>query len=164
VAGFLLEQTPTWLAQAPAPFLLAPGPWRPLRRLLVVLRGFASDARLLDWVVPLARQSRAAVTLLVLSHLPCPNLQALFCREGPHKAHIDSCRRRLEEEGTSARLVIRQGLPLNQLLDELAQPHGYDLLALAAEGQGVFVTQVLMALQRRRLHAQRPVLIVKPPV
>jgi hypothetical protein len=156
------DQLPALLAQTAAPLLLVRGPRPPLRHLLVVLRGYASDDRLLDWALPLADRGRAAVSLLALSPSPHIDLDALLCGEGPHKTHLTRCLQRLETGGVPARLVLRPGDPLDQLVAELHQ-QPYDLLLIAAEGEGAFVLRMLAALQTRGVHARRPVLIVKAP-
>ena len=50
-----------------------------------------------------------------------------------------------------------------QIADEVAGGD-YDLIAIAAEAHGDFVQQVLQEIEDRTLHADRPILVIKPSI
>lgn len=156
------QQLPELLAQSEQPLLLVGSAPVCLRRMLIVLRGYASDAAVLDWSIPLARSSRAMVSVLVLSPWSRLERHGLLSHQGPAQAHLTTCMRRLDESQVRARLVLRQGDAKGQLVNELAQ-NRYDLFAIAAEGQGAFVAELLDAVQQQQVHERRPVLVIKPP-
>lgn len=153
------------LRAATGPLLLVREPEaRPLRRILVALRGFSSDDQALDWVTRLAQHSGAAVTLLPIAAVP-------FARSTPASNGsnvqgsswpvIDDCLRRFQAGGTQTSLRLRQGDPVQQIADELEQGD-YDLLVVAAEGVGEFVSRVLAEVSLRPRCAQQSVLVLKP--
>ena len=155
-------ELPALLTQLPGPLLLVRKAAHLPRRLLVVLRGYASDEMLLDMLIPLARGNEVSITALMLTTPRPTALARLLCQEGAAKEHVEACLHRLQNAGIAARLLLRLGDPQTQVSDELAQ-HPYDLLVVAAEGQGVFVAQLLAALETRQILSEHSVLIVKPP-
>lgn len=150
------------LEHSATPLLLVPGSYSQLRRILIVWRGFSSDGYALNWMIPLARQLECNVCVMPLTEPPTRSLVGLLHANGLVKQHIEECLHRLEAEGIQPYLKLREGDPVNQVATELAQGD-YDLLVIAAEGQGHFVAQVLTALAERHAHSDRPVFILKPP-
>ncbi len=155
-------ELPALLAQRSGPLLLVGEKAKLPRRILVVLRGYASDQRVLDMLIPLARGNAVSITAIVLTTPQPTDMARLLCQEGAAKQHMDAYLHRLQEEGIAARLLLRLGESLTQISDELAHSP-YDLLVVAAEGQGIFVTQLLAALERRQVLSASSILIVKPP-
>jgi len=118
----------------------------PPRTVLHVLRGHIPDYRVLDWLIPLAQQSAAEITLLmsVDSYSKKPlvsDLSSILLTQDRRNTHIAECRRRLSVAGISGRLKLRQGELLAAIRDELAE-RPYDLVAIAAEAYGDFAQQV----------------------
>lgn len=150
------------LSHSVTPLLLVRGKHTQLRRILIVWRGFSSDNHVLDWVIPLAQQPDSQVIVMPLTESPTRDLDDLLNGNGSAKRHIEACLGRFKVKGIQTRLKIRQGRPVDQVVDELAQSE-YDLLVIAAEGHGDFVTQVLTAIEERGVHSGRPVFILKPP-
>ena len=150
------------LRQSATPILLVRGEHSPMRSILVALRGFASDNQTLSWLAPFALLPGEHVTILPLTGGP-------FRKSAPgHPAdlaageHLEQCLRQLQQSGIQASLKFRQGQPVQQITDELAQEQ-YDLLVVAAEAEGDFVTRLITAVETHDLHAQRPIFILKPP-
>ncbi|MCA9873045.1 MAG: hypothetical protein KC441_05305 [Anaerolineales bacterium] len=150
------------MRQSATPILLVRGHHDSLRHILVALRGFASDTQTLDWMAPFALLPGEHVTILPLAG-------GLLNPGGHHhpadqatSAHLEHCLRRLQKSGIQANLKFRQGHPVQQVIDELEQGE-YDLLLVAAEAEGSFVTRLLTAVDAQHLHAHRPIFILKPP-
>ena len=161
-AAMPAAELPALLAQLSGPLLLVQEGAELPRHILVVLRGYASDALVLDMLIPLARGNDVTFTALMLTTPRPTDMARLLCHDGSAKEHLGACLQRLQAEGIAARLLLRLGDSLMQISDELAQ-HSYDLLVVAAEGQGIFVTQLLAALETRQILSEHSVLIVKPP-
>lgn len=150
------------LHAATGPLLLVREPeTRPLRRILVALRGFSSDDQALDWVTPLAHHSGAAVTLLPITAAPFGWPSPTSRAERPAWPAIDDYLRRFRAGGTQTSLRLRQGNPVQQIADE-AEQGDYDLLVVAAEGVGEFVSRVLAEVSLRPRCAQQSVFVLKP--
>ncbi len=152
------------LSRSPTPLLLVRGADHPIHNILLVMRGYASDEEMLAWALPFARQG-ASLTMMPLTAGSSRQLPDLLNDNGAAREHLDRCRRTLEAEGIRGYLRFRQGEVVAQIADELsaeaaAQP--YDLLMLAAEGQGEWVASVCQEIERRRLHAGRPIFVLKP--
>lgn len=162
-AAIPAAELPALLAQRSGPLLLVGEKAKLPRRILVVLRGYASDQRVLDMLIPLVRGNDVTITVIVLTTPQPTDVARLLCQEGAAKQHMDACLHRLQEEGIAARLLLGLGSSLTQISDELAHS-AYDLLVVAAEGQGVFVTQLLVALERRQVLYEHSILILKPPM
>lgn len=141
--------------------VLVRGEHRPIKSILVAARGYASDDQVLDWLEPLVRQQRAQVTLFPLLGLPTLDLDDIFCGDGPAKRHLDHLLQRLAGEHLAASLRVRAGDPAAQVVAELREGD-YDLLVIAAEAHGQFVTRVLAAMQEQGVHRDRPIFILKP--
>jgi hypothetical protein len=150
------------LKSSATPLVLVRSNYYPLRRSLIVLRGYSSDDQVLDWIVPLASQPGGTVCVMPLTEAPTRSLADLLRANGLAKQHVEGCVRRLEAKGIQPSLKFRQGHPVSQVADELEQGE-YDLLVIAAEGQGDFVARVLTEIEQRGVHKERPVFILKPP-
>jgi hypothetical protein len=147
------------LRRTPAPLLLVRGEeMRPLRRILVVWRGFFSDELTVEWVLPLGQSTGSTITFVPLAGSGLPDL---LDRDSAARQHIDRCLGRMRTAGLSANLRLRPGGPLQQIGEE-AQQGDYDLVVMSAEGEGEFVSRALDELERRNAHSQRPVLVLKP--
>lgn len=149
------------LSQCPTPLVLVRGAFRPIRRVLVATRGYASDDMVLDWLEPFLRAQGVEVVLLPLLRSTVLELDDLLCTDGPFKHHLDHLLRRLTGERISASLHLRPGDPATQVVAELRQ-HDYDMLVMAAESYGHFVGQVLDLLEQQTVHQGRSVFILKP--
>lgn len=157
------------LSQSPTPLLLVRGADRPIHNILMVMRGYASDEEMLAWVLPFVRNG-ASLTMMPLTAGSSRQLPDLLNYNGAARQHIDRCRRTLEAEGIRGYLKFRQGEVVTQIADELSAEataqatHSppYDLLLLAAEGQGEWVASVCQEIERRRVHEGRPIFVLKP--
>jgi hypothetical protein len=142
-----------------------------LRRILLVLRGHSPDDRALDWVIPLARETQAAVTLLAVASPTLPRytfesrvsqgIAALLYRETGPGHHALSCAQRLNEAGIEGYLKLQQGPPAHQIAQEMTQGR-YDLVSIAAEAHGDFVKDVLSEAETQAALTEYPVLVTKP--
>lgn len=147
------------LEEAQTSLFLVRGQSLPPRRILLVLRGYASDERAVEWLAQFARRHQAAVTLLPLLH------GALNQYHDPHSAagqHLTRCLSRLGSQGIAVDLKYRRGSATQQVVDEVIGD-GYDLLLLAAEAEGNFVARVITAVDQRGAHHARPIFVLKPP-
>jgi len=157
-----LKQLPTVLNRTAKPLFFVRGAPTNIQRILVVMRGFASDERALDWLTPFAWQNGTAVTLLPLTN--GSDLGPYLHPDSLSGQHLDRCLRRLHAEGVTLQLKFRQGSLVQQVVDELASSATpYDLLAIAAEGAGDFVYQVITAVDDHKTHVGRPIFVLKPP-
>lgn len=150
------------MRQSATPIVLVRGQHQTMRRILVALRGFASDTQALDWMAPFALLPGEHVTILPLSGGPLRKPGKNHPADMASGAHLEQCLRQLEKSGIQASLRFRQGKPVQQISDELAQGD-YDLLVIAAEAEGNFVNRLLTTIEAHHLHAERPIFILKPP-
>ncbi len=148
------------LRQAAAPLLLVRGPHAALSRVLVALRGFASDEAALRWAEECLPPDGSATVMPLLPAGPS-QLAAALQAGTRQRGRLDAALAQLEQHFATLTLKLRQGDPVAQVAAE-AEQGDYDLLVLASEGEGVFVSEVLAELDRRGAHSGRPVLIVKP--
>jgi hypothetical protein len=131
--------------QANVSFLAVQPATSALRRILVVLRGFAADLTLVQWATALAANTRAALTLLPIAADDVFSLGQLLNPAVVEGRHLRRCIEVVETLGGAASLRLRTGAMQQQIAHELAA-HAYDLLALPAEGHGEFVATVLRQL------------------
>lgn len=150
-----------FLNQATTPVLLVRGLHQELWRILVVMRGYSSDEYTLDWIVPFAWRNNTAVTLLPLSDPPVSTLHELQQLDAHRKQHLDLCLYRLSSDAVQAQVRFRPGTLVEQVMTEVTYGN-YDLVVIAAEAQGKFVSNVLLEMNHQGLHGGRPVLIIKP--
>jgi hypothetical protein len=152
----------TVLSQGTTPLFFVRGERQAMRHILVVMRGFASDEQALDWLIPFAWQHQPTVTLMPLTNGTDLNLSQYHHRKSLAGQHLDRCLRRLHDEGMRVDLKFRQGNAIQQVVEEV-RGNAYDLLAIAAEAEGSFVSQVISAVDRHHAHRNRPIFVLKPP-
>ena len=150
------------LNQAAVPLFLVRGEQPVIRSILVVMRGFASDERALDWLTSFSWQQQVTVTLMPLFGGPGAHLHPYQSQDCPATQHLDRCLRRLQAAGITVMLKYRFGDVIRQVVDEVADS-GYDLLVLAAEAEGDFVSKVITAVDRHQVHHNHPIFVLKPP-
>ncbi|MBX3001816.1 MAG: universal stress protein [Caldilineaceae bacterium] len=148
-------------SRASSPILLARNDKRPLRRILMVMRGYSSDEHALDWVIPLIRHTGAEITLMPILQAPYSQFQQMLNSNGVWREHIQGCLRHISANKIHARLKLREGEPVQQIAQEMEE-EDYDLLVLTAEGYGQFVRNVLNGVDRSSHNAQCSVLVMKP--
>lgn len=152
----------TILSRAATPLFLVRDDYQPIHRILVALRGFASDEYALRSIVRFAWPLHTTVTLMPLVYEPVLNLSH-FQRQGdPFSQHLERCLHHLHENGMRVDLKFRQGDPIRQVIAEVST-EPYDLLVIAAEARGAFVGQMIMAMNQCSVYMDRPIFIVKPP-
>jgi hypothetical protein len=160
------------LREIHAPLWLVPAQPIPSRRILLVLRGFASDEVAIRWVTRLAHQSvpvggavevnrQLHVALLpIMGQGPWGALR--YLQQGGHaQAHVGSCAAQLAEVGIQPTLTLQSGEPRQQVAQAMRQG-GYELMVVAAEGHGHFVGQLLADLEEKCTLPLGGVLVVKP--
>lgn len=152
----------TVLSQGATPLFFVRGGHQTIRHILVVMRGFASDEQALDWLIPFTWQQQPTVTLMPLTNGTDLNLSQYHHRESLAGQHLEHCLRRLNAEGVSVNLKFRQGNAIQQVVEEVIGD-AYDLLAIAAEAEGSFVSQVITAVGQHNAHRNRPIFVLKPP-
>lgn len=156
------SQLPDLFSRLSTPFVLVRGPYRPLRRILVALRGFSSDIQAVDWILPLAQAPDTAVTLLPLADSPLHQVRRATHPGDLVEPHLELCLTQLRNANIPIHLKFRQGQPLHQIMNELGQGN-YDLLVVTAEAQGDYVQTILAAMEECHAHTGRPIFILKPP-
>ena len=154
--------TPSPLSNMLHPNFFVRGGQQTIQRILVVMRGFASDEYVLDWLSPFAKGQKAAVTLMPLTDGPSLDLNPYLYPNSPHRQHLERCLRQLEREGVSVNLKFRQGDAVQQIVAETIQ-NTYDLLVMTAAAEGRFVNQVITAVDQHHAHMGRPIFVLKPP-
>jgi nucleotide-binding universal stress UspA family protein len=147
---------------SPTALLLVRGEPSPIKKMLVVLRGYGSDHQTIERALPLLAHEGAEVTVLPLLNLArwqtnCPDSSA------PYRTHLELCLSDLNKANVQVSLRLRQGNPVEQIVTELAQGD-YDLLVIAAEARGDFVLNVLSRIDAAGVLPTQPMLIIKPPV
>jgi len=156
----------------PTSVLIARQPRWPLRRILLITRGYASDNMAVDWLVRLAQPTRAKTTVLAL----VPALPGMYQRAATAMPHgladwlstdtplghqLRRIARQLVNWDIEGRLHFRQGTPNEQIQLELAGGD-YDLMVMAADPDDWWQRRLLGEVVSPLLHkADRPVLIAK---
>lgn len=133
------------LNQLPVSLLIAHRPRQPLRRLLLVIHGDASDCGATEWTLRLASPSGASVTALAVMPPASPVDQDLARMErglakllttdttlGRQMRHVA---RQLVDRHIEGTLRLRQGSPEWEIRRELAAGQ-FDLLVIAAASEG----------------------------
>jgi nucleotide-binding universal stress UspA family protein len=155
--------------QFPTSLLIARRPRWPLRRILFVTRGHEMDGVAVQWVVALARASRAAITVLVIQPpLSAVDSQAL-CRadwlasDTPLGRQLRPLARGLGNWQTSGRLHFRPGLPGYQVKAEVTEGDP-DLIVIATDPENWWLRRLVGEMVKPLLDwIDRPVLVAKPP-
>lgn len=153
----------TILNRAAIPLFFVRGEQPTIRRVLVVMRGFASDERALDWLKPFAWQQQATLTLMPLVNDSGSQWHPYHHHDSPAGQQLERCLQRLQSEGINVNLKYRFGNAVEQVVDEVSGDN-YDLLVLAAEAEGTFVGEVMMAVDQHKAHCNRPIFVLKPPI
>ncbi|MBK8047269.1 MAG: hypothetical protein IPK16_09200 [Anaerolineales bacterium] len=155
------DATQPLLALATTPLWLVRGAVNgPLRRLLVVLRGFASDHAEVEWAGRLVELG-GDVTVMPLAGPQANAAKQWPPVNGQRREQIQRCLDTLHEARVQAQLKYRFGDPIDQIVRELGDSR-YDLLIMAAEGDGAFVGSALHAIESAKVHAARPILVLRP--
>lgn len=135
------------LSRLSVSMLIAQRPSWPLQRVLLVIKGDASDGQAMDWTLRLAEPSGARVTALAVAP-PVPamyhglsrmesGLAGLLATDSPLGRQMRRVARRLVDQSVEGTLLLRQGSPEWEIRRELANGH-YDLLVVAmSPGDGV---------------------------
>jgi hypothetical protein len=152
----------TVLNQAAKSLFFVRGEQQMIKRILVVMRGFASDERALAWLTPFAWCRQATVTLMPLTNGSGLGLSQYDHRESLAGSHLHRCLQQLQTEGITVNLKYRRGNAIQQVVEEVTG-NTYDLLVLAAEAEGDFVSQVITAVNQHNAHYNRPIFVLKPP-
>lgn len=153
---------PAVLNRAAVPLFFVRGSQPLIRNILVVMRGFASDERALDWLAAFAWRQQVTVTLMPLFGGPGAHLHPYRSQNSLAAQHLDRCVQRLQADGVTVTLKYRFGDAIQQVVEEVAGG-SFDLLVLAAEAEGDFVSRVITAVERRHVHHDRPIFVLKPP-
>jgi MshEN domain/Universal stress protein family len=165
----LIEQALSNTRDAACPALLAVRcPRLPLRKVLLIVGGEASEDISVRWTVRLARPSGAAVTVLAVAPaapgaaLGAPHLErgmpALLATDTALGRQMRRVARRLQNWGIDGRLRLREGSLGQQVQLEVAA-EDYDMIIAAAElGDGELAGEVIGPLLWQ---ADRPLLVTR---
>ncbi len=137
--------TPSPLGDVPLGVLVARQPRWPLRRILLVIQGQATDDAALDWALHLGRAAGSHVTVLaVVPPVPAMydgcaamrhSLPALLSTDSTLGRQLRRICHRLVDWEVEGALKLRQGVPEAQIRRE-AEAGDYDLVAVAAAPGG----------------------------
>jgi nucleotide-binding universal stress UspA family protein len=157
----------------PTSVLIARQPRWPLKKILLVTRGYETDNIAVDWLVRLAQPSKTVATVLALvpasaamyqhavTYMPY-GLADWLATDTPLGRQLRRITQQLvnwEVEGT---LRFRQGSPSQQIQREVAEGN-YDLITVAADSPDWWLRRLLGEVVNPLLHwADRPVLIARP--
>jgi nucleotide-binding universal stress UspA family protein len=158
--------------QIPSSVLVARRPRWPLKRMLLITRGYETDDVAVDWTIRLAQPSNASVTVLaVLPDVPAMCNQAVRMQCGladwlatdtPLGQQLRRIVERLASWETEGTLRFRQGSPDRQIQCEVAGGD-YDLTLIAADHSSWWSRRLLGELVTPLLGwVDRPVLVAKP--
>jgi hypothetical protein len=153
----------TIVQQSAVSLLLVRGEFAPINHILVALRGFGSDHKTLESVLPLLARERAGATVLPLARSATSPLSELLAVDAPIRRHLREFLNELERYDVDVDVRFSQGDPLTQIAGEVRDGR-HDLLVIAAEAEGAFVSEALSRIEREGLWPGRPVLVVRPPV
>lgn len=155
----------------PVSLLIAHQPRRPLRKLLLVIQGDASDHKATDWALRLAGPSGASVTVLaVVPPVPAMYHDLAWMESGLAELLTTDTRlghrmrqmaRRLVNDEIEGTLRLRQGSPNWEIRREAIEGR-YDLIAVAAAPQEGLGRWLLGDLATSLLHiVDRPLLMAR---
>jgi nucleotide-binding universal stress UspA family protein len=151
--------------------LVARRPRWPLKRILLVTRGYETDDVAIDWILRLAQPSQAVVTVLaVVPDMPSMYNQAARMQCGvadwlttdtPLGQQLRRISQRLANWETHSTLRFRQGSPQRQIQCEVTEVD-YDLIVIAADHSSWWLRRLTGELVPPLLHwVDRPVLVAK---
>jgi nucleotide-binding universal stress UspA family protein len=146
------------------------------KKILVPLDGSDLAARILPQVETLAKQTRAAVTLLTVGSsdicaggdAPVPTVKAgASCPELPVSTYLEQNADKLRSQGLEVNWVYQQGNPAQQIV-AYAADHDMDLIAIASHGGGQIAWLLGGVAKKVLTHATVAVLLwrvteAKPP-
>lgn len=153
--------------QFPSVLLLRPDSQAPrIHKMLCVLRGHSPDRSVLRWIIPLAKHYGAEVHLLAgvpetILGQGMTQYANLLNKNTPSGAHLLACRQMLRLAQINGRVHIRQGM-LEASIAEAVEEGGYDLIGMAVEAYGEFVSLAVDTLQTRSPNHHSALLLVKP--
>jgi nucleotide-binding universal stress UspA family protein len=141
---------------------------RPLRRILLLVRGEATDEATVEWGLHLAQTNNSEVTLLVVLPAPLSDsgrhtcaLSDLLAGHSLPGKYVRRVLRRLVDAGVNATLKLNQGSPERQVRQEVKQ-EVYDLIIISAEPSGRLLEKRLEPLITPLLMwTERPLLIAR---
>ena len=156
----------------PTSVLIARQPRWPLKRILLITRGYPNDNMAIDWLVRLAQPSHAKTTVLAL----IPTSPGMYQRAATTMPHgladwlatdtpLGHQLRRIAQQlanwDIEGRLHFRQGTPDEQIQVEISDGD-YDLIVMAVDPDDWWQRRLLGEVVSPLLHkADRPVLIAK---
>lgn len=152
----------TVLNKTATPLFFVRGQQPSMRHILVIMRSFASDEWALDWLVPFVRRQQAAITLMPLVNSNGLYLHPYPSQDSPAGQHLERCLQRLQNKGISVNLKYRFGNAVQRIVDEVTGD-AYDLLVLAAEAEGDFVSRVITAVDQHNARHNLSIFVLKPP-
>lgn len=160
--------------QMPTSVLMARRPRWPLRRMLLITRGYETDDIAVDWIIRLAQPSKVAVTVLgLVPDMPAMCNQAARMQHGladwlatdtPLGRQSRRMAQRLVNWETEGTLRFRQGSPDRQIQREVTEVD-YDLIVIADDHSSWWSRRLLGELVTPLLRwVDRPVLVAKPTI
>jgi hypothetical protein len=147
------------LPHAPAPLLLLRNGLPHLERVLIALRGYSADEQILNWLAPLLSEGMT-VTLMPVARPEAGNHLPLLVDEVAD-AHLRACLQHPALRDARAFVKFRQGQIVHQIVQETEEGN-YDLVVIAAEGNGYFVGRILAAIEQQAA-GRHSFFILKPP-
>ena len=157
------------LSKSAASLLAVRIPVWPLRRILLLVRGEATDAATVEWGIRLAQRSDSTITLLVV--LPAPlsgsaqqacDLSDLVAGHSLPGKYVRTVLKELVDAGVNTTLKLNPGSPTRQVRQEVMQEM-YDLIIISAEPPGRLLEKRLEPLIAPLLRwTERPLLIARP--
>lgn len=164
VAGAMTGKVRYWMLRgSSASLVLVRGEAQPIKKILVVLRGYGSDYQTISRALPFLAHAGAEATILPLMNLSRWNSDNPLAGYAPARIHLETCMSGLTRADVEVSLRLRQGNPVDQIIAELNHSH-YDLVVIAAEARGDFILNVLSRIDASGALPTQPILIVKPPV
>lgn len=161
--------------QLPTSVLVVRQPRWPLKKILLITRGYETDNKAVNWLVRLAQPSQAKVTVLALT----PDSPVMYQRAATTMPHglidwlatdtplghqLRCITEQLSNWDIQGRLRFRQGSPCDQIQQENADSD-YDLIVIAADPDDWWQRRLLGEVVNPLLHkADRPVLVAKSTV
>jgi len=129
------------------------------KKILVTMDCSPVDAAIVEHIVPLALQNKAAVHLLHVVHSHTLDQERALREQAQTalKTHLDT----LLRQGIEAAIVLRSGEPETEILAEVEE-NGYDLVAMALHGHTFLADALLGSVSRSLKHALRiPLLLLR---